>query len=290
VPEPLPICYLNGAYLPLREARISPLDRGFLYADGAYELMPVYGGRPFRFREHCARLTRSLNELAMQDPLSAGDWREMIATLIERNGRGDQYIYWQVTRGAEWGRNHAPLPDVPRTVFAFCAPFPPPSPETLERGISCITAADTRWARCDIKSVALLANVLLRQLAVDAAAGETILLRNGELTEGSSSAVHVVIDGVVRTPPRTERVLPGTTRSLLEELAERIGVPHRSAPVSEEALRGAAEVWLSAATREVVAVTRLDGRPVGNGSPGPLFRRLHEELQRYKRELSGTPW
>ncbi len=291
--EPFVICYLNGEYLPLREARISPLDRGFLYSDGAYELMPVYGGRPFRFREHGARLTRSLGELGMKDPLTASAWRTMIATLIERNGLGgasDSYVYWQVTRGAEWGRNHAPLPVVPRTVFAFCAPFPVTPPEVLERGIACITAADTRWARCDIKSVSLLANVLLRQLSVDAGAAETILLRNGELTEAAAAAVHVVVDGVVRTPPRTERVLPGTTRTLLEELAARIGLACESARVSEEALRGAQEVWLSAATREVVAVTRLDGRPVGGGSPGPVFRRLHAELQRYKQERAGEPW
>lgn len=289
--EPLPICYLNGEYLPLREARISPLDRGFLYSDGVYELMPVYAGRPFRFREHSARLTRSLTEIRMEDPLSASQWREVIATLIERNPcAGDCYLYWQVTRGAEWGRNHAPLPAVPRTVFAFCAPFPPIAPQVLEHGVSCITAADTRWARCDIKAVALLANVLLRQLAVDAKAAETILLRNGELTEASSAAVHVVIDGVVRTPPRTERVLPGTTRTMLEELADRIGVPFESGRVSETALREAQEVWLSAATREVLPVTQLDGRPIGTGSPGPLFRRLHAQLQRYKQELAGKPW
>jgi D-alanine transaminase len=296
VAEPFPICYLNGAYVPLGEARISPLDRGFLYSDGAYELMPVYGGRPFRFAEHCARLARSLHELRMDDPLSPSGWRQMMATLIERNAahpaqrHRDLYIYWQVTRGAEWGRNHAPLPDVPRTVFAFCAPFPQTPPEVLERGLTCITTADTRWARCDIKSVALLPNVLLRQLAVDAGASETILLRNGELTEASAAAVHVVIDGVLRTPPRTERVLPGTTRTLLEELAERVGLRYRSTSVSEDELRGAAEVWLSAATREVAPVTRLDGRAVGNGAPGPVWRRMYDELQRYKRESGGQPW
>jgi D-alanine transaminase len=292
VPEPLPICYLNGAYLPLREARISPLDRGFLYSDGAYELMPVYGGRPFRFRDHWARLTRSLREIRMEDPLRESEWRELIATLIARNSSypGDTYIYWQVTRGAEWGRNHAPLPDIPRTVFAFCAPFPATASEVIERGVTCITSADTRWARCDIKAVALLGNVLLRQLAVDAGASETILLRNGELTEASSAAVHVVIDGVLRTPPRTERLLPGTTRTMLEELAERIGIRYESARVSEQELRGAAEVWLSAATREVVAVTRLDGSPVGQGKPGPLWRRIYDELQAYKRELAGQAW
>lgn len=290
MPAPLPICYLNGTYLPLAEARITPLDRGFLYGDGAYELMPVYRGRPFRLAEHRARLSRSLAELRMEDPLGADDWRTIFATLIERNGAGDLYIYWQVTRGAEWGRNHAPLPELPRTIFAFCAPLPSTPREVLERGLACITAADTRWARRDIKSVALLANVLLRQLAVDASAAETILLERGELTEASSSAVHVVIGGEVRTPPRTERVLPGTTRSVLETLAERVRVKCRSTGVTEAELRGADEVLLSAATREIVPVTRLDGRDVGRGTPGPVWRRLYDALQEYKEELAKEPW
>ena len=287
---PLPICYLNGEYLPLAQARISPLDRGFLFGDGVYEVMPVYGGRPFRFEAHCERMARSLAAIRMADPLSRAEWRAMIATLIAHNGGGDQYVYWQVTRGAEPGRNHAPLPDVPRTVFAFCAPFPVPPPGTLENGLACITAQDTRWARCDIKSTALLANILLRQLAVDAGAAETILLRDGELTEASAAAVHVVIDGEIRTPPNSRRILPGTTRGLLEELAERAAIPHRTISVSEAELRAAEEIWLSSATREVQPVTRLDGRPVGSGKPGSLWQRMHDELQRYKRELAGQPW
>ena len=284
--EPLPICYLNGARLPLEEARISPLDRGFLYSDGVYEVMPVYGGRPFRFDAHRERLARSLNEIQMQDPHTRHEWREILGGLIEANGGGDQYVYWQVTRGAEKGRNHAPLPNIPRTVFAFCAPLPVVS----QAGAACITTEDTRWARCDIKSVSLLANVLLRQLSVDAGAVETILLRDGNLMEASSSAVHVVMGGEIRTPPRSHRILPGTTRGVMEELAARAGIPYRSTPVSETELRSAPEVWISSATREVMAVTRLDGRPVGNGEPGPLWRRLYQEFQNYKRELAGTPW
>jgi len=290
VPGPLPICYLNGEYLPLAEARITPLDRGFLYGDGAYEVMPVYGGRPFRFADHCARLARSLAELRMEDPLPGDEWRRVFATLIDRNGGGDMYLYWQVTRGAEWGRNHAPLPVVPRTIFAFCAPLPAVPPEALEHGLACVTAADTRWARRDIKSTALLANVLLRQLAVDAGAAETILLEDGELTEASASAVHVVIDGEVRTPPRAHRILPGTTRSVLELLADRVGLRHRSVRITEAELRGADEVLLSAATREIVPVTRLDGRAVGSGIPGPVWRRLYNALQAYKDELKKEPW
>ncbi|HWG00184.1 MAG TPA: D-amino acid aminotransferase [Steroidobacteraceae bacterium] len=288
--DPLPTCYLNGEYLPLGEARISPLDRGFLYGDGVYEVMPVYGGRPFRLQEHCARLTRSLGEIRMGDPYSRAQWCEIFATLIARNGGGDQYIYWQVTRGAERGRNHAPLPDITRTVFAFCAPLPVAAPAVLEKGVSCVTAEDTRWARCDIKSVALLANVLLRQLAVDANAGETILLRNGELMEASASTVHVVVDGELRTPPNSRRILPGTTRSVIEELAARTGVPFRAAAVSESQLRGAGEIWISAATREVQPVTTLDGEAVGAGRPGPLWRRVYDEFQRWKQELQHQPW
>ena len=287
---PFPTCYLNGEYLPLSEARISPLDRGFLFGDGAYEVMPVYAGRPFQLQAHCARLTRSLAELRMGDPLSHEQWRSVFATLVERGGNGDQYLYWQVTRGAELGRTHAPLPEIPRTVFAFVAPWPAVARETLEQGLTCVTAADTRWARCDIKSTALLANVLLRQLAVDADAAETILLRDGQLTDASASAVHVVIDGEVRTPPNSHAILPSTTRTVVEELAARAGVPWRAAPVSVRELRGAAEIWLSAATREVQPVTRLDGRPVGTGRPGPLWRRMDAAFQQWKAELRGQPW
>ncbi|HKD54931.1 MAG TPA: D-amino acid aminotransferase [Steroidobacteraceae bacterium] len=288
--EPLPLCYLNGACLPLAEARISPLDRGFLYADGVYEVMPVYAGRPFRFSAHLARLEDSLAGIRMADPHTPSEWRAILGSLIERNGGGDQYVYWQVTRGAERGRTHAPLPDIPRTVFAFCAPWPTPPAATLEQGLSCVTANDTRWARCDIKSVALLPNVLLRQLSVDAEAAETILLREGELTEASASAVHVVLGGEVLAPPNSHRILPGTTRSVVEELTTRAGIPWRVAPVSEAQLRAAEEVWISGATREVLPVTRLDGHAVGGGRPGPLWRRVYAELQRYKSELAGTPW
>ena len=288
--SPFPTCYLNGEYLPIGEARVSPLDRGFLFGDGVYEVMPVYGGRPFRLEAHCARLTRSLAELRMSDPLSKDQWREIFSSLIARGGGGDQYLYWQVTRGAELGRNHAPLPQVPRTVFAFSCPLPATSAAVLEKGLACVTAADTRWARCDIKSTALLANVLLRQLAVDAAAAETILLRDGQLTDASASAVHAVIAGELRTPPNSREILPSTTRAVVEELATRIGIPWRAAPVSESQLRGAEEIWISAATREVQPVTSLDGRPVGAGRPGALWSRVYGEFQRWKRELQGKPW
>jgi D-alanine transaminase len=288
--DPLPISYLNGEFVPLREARISPLDRGFLYSDGVYEVMPVYAGRPFRFEAHAERLTRSLAAIKMEDPHTRTEWRELFSTLITRNGGGDQYVYWQVTRGAEFGRNHAPLPNIPRTVFAFCAPLPVIQATTLENGVECVTAQDTRWAQCDIKSVSLLANVLLRQLAADAHAAETILLRDGELMEASASAVHVVLGGVIVSPPNSRKILPGTTRSAMEEVATRAGIEYKAAPVSEQQLRTADEIWISASTREVQSVTKLDGKPVGTGKPGPLWQRIHEHWQRYKRELAGQPW
>lgn len=290
--EPLPVCFLNGEFVPLREARISPLDRGFLYSDGCYEVTPVYGGRPFRFAQHHDRLTRSLKAIRMDDPLARAAWRDVYRELIERNEQqsADLYIYVQVTRGAEWGRNHAPLPDVPRTVFAFASPWPTGRAGWQENGLPAITATDTRWAHCDIKSVSLLANVLLRQLACDVDGSEAILLRDGQLTDASASSVHVVIDGELRTPPNSWKLLPGTTRGVIEEIAEKAGVTWRSAPVSESELRAADEILLGAATREVQPVTLLDGKPVGTGKPGPVWRKLWDAYQRYKRELAGTPW
>jgi D-alanine transaminase len=273
--EPLPVCHLNGALLPLREARISPLDRSFLFGDGVYEVIAVHGGYAARLGANLARLKRSLAELRIRNPHSDERWSALVYELAAANGSGDLYVYLQVSRGAEFGRNHAPLPDIEPTVFGFCAPLPAAAPDLAERGVECITAQDTRWARCDIKSVALLANVLLRQQAVEAGAAETILLRAGWLTDASASAVHVVVGGEILTPPRSPLLLPGTTRGLIEELALRENMPCRSAPVSEAALRGAEEIWLSAATRGVVPVTRLDGASVGSGRPGPAWRRMH---------------
>jgi D-alanine transaminase len=273
--DPLPVCHLNGALLPLRAARISPLDRGFLFGDGVYEVIAVHGGYAARLGANLARLARSLAELRIRNPHSAARWTALVQELAAANGGGDLYVYLQVSRGAEFGRNHAPLPDIEPTVFGFCAPLPVPPADLAERGVRCITAEDTRWARCDIKSVALLANVLLRQQAVDAGAAETILLRDGWLTDASASAVHAIVGGEIRTPPLGPVLLPGTTRGLIEELAATHGIPCRSVPVSAAQLRGAEEIWLSAATRGVVPVTGLDGAAVGSGRPGPLWRRMH---------------
>jgi D-alanine transaminase len=286
---PLPVAYLNGGFLPLQEARISPLDRAFLYADGVYEVMPVYDGRIFRFREHFDRLDRSLAELRMKPVHTRDRWAEICEELVRRNGGGDMYLYVQVTRGAEYGRNHAPLPDIERTVFAFASRLPPIGAEKLERGVAAITAEDIRWARCDIKSTALLANVMLKQLAVDAGAAETILLKDGFLREGSSTTVHVVTGGEIRTPPRSHQILPGTTRDVVSELAARAGIPFRAVAVTEAEVRGADEIFIAAATFGTLPVTRLDGKPVGSGLPGPVWNRIHEQFNAYRRELAGTP-
>src|ERR1700722_9887919 len=199
--EPLPLCHLNGTVLPLREARISPLDRSFLFGDGVYEVILVRHGEARQIEANLARLAHSLRELQIRNPYSAQQWRALIEELIGVNGGGDLYVYLQVSRGADLGRKHAPLPEIEPTIFAFCTPLPPPNVQALERGIACITASDTRWARCDIKSVALLANVLLRQQALKAGAEEAILLRDGWLTDASSSSVYVVQEGEILFAP-----------------------------------------------------------------------------------------
>ncbi len=286
---PLPICYLNGEYLPLAEARVTPLDRAFLFGDAVYEVVPVYGDRPFRLREHLDRLSRSLAGIRMQPPLTHVEWSEICAELIARNGGGDQYLYMQVTRGAEFGRNHAWPEGLEPTLFAFASVLEPPSSALLEQGVSAVTAADTRWARRDIKSTALLANILLKKLSADAGAFEAVLLERGELTEGSSTTVHVVMQGAIHTPPNGHQILPGTTREVVEELAHRLGLVSRSVRVSEAQLRGADEIWLAFSTRGLLPVTRLDGRAVGGGTPGPLFKRMYAAFLDYTRELAGSP-
>ncbi|MBS0394134.1 MAG: aminotransferase class IV [Proteobacteria bacterium] len=286
---PLPICWLNGEFLPLAEARISPLDRGFLFADAVYEVVPVYAGRPFLFVEHIARLERSLGEVRMAAPMARAAWAALLTELVARNGGGDMYLYLHVSRGADEGRNHALNPALAPTVFLMAAPLPATDPAVLENGVAAVTLADQRWARCDIKSTALLANVLAKSAAADAGATEAILLAGGRLREGSSSSVMVVHGGALSAPPYGPEILPGTTRELALRLCTRAGIPVRIEPVSEAALRGADEILLGFATRGILAVTRLDGTPVGSGRPGPVARRLQELFAAYRAELAGTP-
>jgi D-alanine transaminase len=286
---PLSICFLNGDFLPLAQARVSPLDRAFLFGDAVYEVVPVYGSRLFRLREHLDRLNRSLAGIRMPPPLSHTEWAQLCQDLIARNSARDAYLYLQVTRGAEVGRNHAWSEDLKPTLFAYLTALEPLPPSFLETGVSAVTAADTRWARRDIKSTALLANILLKKLSADAGAFETIMLEDGELTEGSSTTVHVVKDGVIHTPPNGHHILPGTTRDVVTELAARLNVRVESIRVSEAELRAADEIWLAFSTRGVLPVTMLDGVAVGTGKPGPLFKRMSAAFDDYVRELAGSP-
>jgi D-alanine transaminase len=272
---PLPLVWLDGRLLPFAEARISPLDRGFLFGDAVYEVLPVYGGRAYRFDAHLERLNRSLSEIRMRPVLDRAGWLTALSALVHGNGGGDLLLYVQVTRGVELERNHVPRPDVRPTVLAFVSPLPKISAQLIECGTAAVTAADTRWARCDIKTTSLLANVLLRWQAADAGTTEAVLLREGWLTEGSTSSVHVVRSDCLLTPPQSHAILPGTTRGVLLDLAAREGIVSERRPVSEAELRGADEVMLASAGGGVRAVTALDGRPVGSGRPGPMFRRLH---------------
>ena len=286
---PLPLCYLNGAYVPLKEASVSPFDRAFLFGDAVYEVVPVYQSRPFRLRQHLDRLNRSLVGIRMQPAMTHGDWAHLCQELISRNSAVDGHLYMQVSRGAEFGRNHAWPEGLKPTVFAYCTELAPLAPSLVEKGVAAITAPETRWARRDIKATALLANILLKKMAADAGAFETILLENGYLTEGSSTTVHVIKNGVIHTPPNSQRILPGTTRDVVTELADLLSIPNSSAPISEAALRDADEIWLAFSSRGVLPVTKLDGAPVGGGVPGPLFERIYLAFANYIRELAKAP-
>jgi D-alanine transaminase len=286
--EPFPTCFLDGHWLPLREACVSPLDRGFLFADGVYEVVPVLHGRPFRLAEHLARLARSCAEIRLADPHTRAQWLGIVEGLTKAAGQPDLLVYLQVTRGAEDGRNHLFPADAKPTVFGFASPFPQPSAAVLERGISLVCFEDTRWARCDIKSVALLANVLLRQEAKERGADEALLVRGERVLEGSSSSVFVVRAGVVATPPDGPEILPGTTRDAILELCA--GNPRSDVrPVTRNELQAADEVWIASAGRGLLPVCRIDDRPVGSGRPGPLWLELDARLRRHLAEIAATP-
>ncbi len=274
--------YLNGRYAPLAELQVSVLDRGFLFGDGVYELVPVYGYQPFRLHEHLRRLAASLAAVGIPDPLSPEDWLAMAQAIIARQSFADQSLYIQVTRGPAWPRNHAFPARMEPTVFAYAEPLLPPPPEQVERGIAAITAEDIRWRRCNVKGCSMLANVLLKQMAADAGAAEVIMLREGELIEGGASNVFIVRDGVILTPPPSERMLTGITYDVVQEIAHDHGMPLQLRTLSEAGLRSADEVWISSSSKEILAVTDLDGRPVGNGLPGPIYRRMYDYYQAFK--------
>lgn len=275
------IVYLNGTLLPLEAAQISVMDRGFLFGDGVYEVIPVYDRQPFRLHEHLARLQESLDGIRLANPHNLAEWESLIAQIIASAEWQDQGVYLQVTRGP--GPRDHPFPKIVQpTVFILPMPLSPPSAESVEHGVSAITATDNRWLRCNLKVTSLLPNVLLRQLSVDADCAETVLIRDGQLIEGSASSVFIVQSGVLLAPPKSNLMLPGITYDVVLELAQAEGLQYAIRPISEAELRSADEIWITSSTKEVMAITRLDGQAVGSGQPGPLFRRMHAHYQTFK--------
>jgi D-alanine transaminase len=278
------IAHFNGKLLPLAEIHISPLDRGFIFGDGVYEVIPVYEGMALGAREHFERLQRSMDEIGLKNPHTVEGWIKLMEELLAHHP-GNQSVYIQVTRGAPQKRDHVIPKDLQPTVFMMCYPLASPSREMIENGVACVTAPDFRWEKCHIKSTSLLGNVLARQISADAGATETIMLRNGMVTEASASNVFVVKAGVVAAPPRDNLILLGITYDLLVKLSEEGEVRLEIRPIPEAELRNADEIWLSSSTKEVLAVTTLDGKPVGTGKPGPAFRRMHALFQDHKARL-----
>jgi D-alanine transaminase len=287
VAEPLNICYLNGAYVPLREARVSPLDRAFLFADSVYEVLPAIDGRLFRFREHFDRLARSLAAVRIRSPHSHDEWLHLLEELVRRNGSVDQYLYVQVTRGSEYGRNHIFPTGSSPTVFAMCSPLPQWTDAQRENGFVAITLEDFRWGRCDIKSTALLANVLMKQEAAERGANEAIIVRDGEVLEGASTSILVLREGVLATPPNSNRLLPGTTRDVALELAAGL-FKVQIRPIAVGELFRADEVWMAAATRDVLPITRIDGLTIGSGRPGAGWKQMADAFVQYRERIART--
>ncbi|XZG70814.1 D-amino acid aminotransferase [Chitinibacteraceae bacterium HSL-7] len=273
------LAFLDGRYAPLAELSIPVLDRGFLFGDGAYEMIPVYGRTPFRLDDHLTRLDRTLAAIGIANPYDLAAWHTVIARIIDAQTYDNQSIYLQVTRGAAWPRNHAfPRGGTP-TTLVFADRLDPPPAELVEHGVSAITLPDIRWGRCDLKVTSLLANVLAKQAAVDAGCAETIMLRDGWLTEGAASNLFIVADGVILTPPPSHQMLTGITYDVVLELAGQHALPLQQRAVSEQELRTASEIWLTSSSKEILAIVTLDGAMVGNGQPGPIYRKMYAFYQ-----------
>ncbi|MDB5922117.1 MAG: class aminotransferase [Betaproteobacteria bacterium] len=278
------IVYLNGEFMPLEDARIPVLDRGFIFGDGVYEVIPVYSRHPFRLPEHLARFSRSHDAIGLDYPMTDAEWTRLVRDLITRNGSEDQSIYLQVTRGVA-KRDHAFPKGVKPTVFGMSSPLTTPTRDAIEHGVATVSALDYRWQKCDVKSTSLLANCMLRQVAADAGATEVVMFRDGFLTEGSSSNVFIVQRGTILAPPKNNLVLPGITYDVVLELAQTNGLTHQVRPITENEVRTADEIWVTSSTKEVLAVATLDAKPVGNGKPGAAFRRMHQLYQDFKRTV-----
>ena len=276
--------YLNGQFMPLAEAKVPVLDRGFVFGDGVYELVPVYSGKPFRLDDHLRRLQSSLDGIRLQNPHGVETWRALILRLIESQDFADQSIYIQVTRGVA-PRDHAFPLNVSPSVFMFVQPLVPASAEQKAAGVCAVTAADNRWLRCDIKAISLLANILLRQQAVDADCAETVMLRDGFLTEGAASNIFMVKQGVLLAPPPSNLMLTGVTYDVVLELAAANGIPHEIRGISAAEVRAADELWMTSSTKEIMPIVKLDGVAVGAGVPGPMARQMDALYQTFKQQV-----
>ncbi len=287
--------YLNGKFMPLEEAYIPVLDRGFIFGDGVYEVIPVYSKHTFRVSEHLKRLQSSLDGIRLSNPHNEAEWTKLITELIAGNAGDDQYLYLHITRGVA-KRDHAfPQPPVQPTVFMMSSPLLPPASELLAKGVSAVTAEDNRWLRCDIKAISLLPNVLLRQQAVDAGCAETLLIRKGNdstgdfMTEGAASNIFLVKNGTLLAPPKDNLMLPGITYDVVLEIAAANKIPYQVRKIAKSEVFDADELLLTSSTKEVLPITTLDGKPVGTGRPGAMFTRMHSLYQNFKREVMRLP-
>lgn len=279
------VVYLNGEYLPLEEAKISVLDRGFLFADGVYEVIPAYGGRLLRLQEHMDRLQTNLDAIRLANPLLAEEWNNIFERLLKDNPSEDQSVYLQVTRGVAAKRNHGFPDEVTQTVFIMVNELQAVNKEELRPGVSAITLDDIRWKACNIKSISLLGNILLRQQAHDNNAAEAILINDGNAVEGAASNVFIVKDNVIITPPTSFCLLPGVTRDLILELAKKHHFKYQVRDIVEDELFSADEIWLTSSTKEILPVVELNAKPVANGQSGPMWERMIDVYQTYKTEL-----
>lgn len=278
------LVYLNGEYLPLDEAKVSVLDRGFIFGDGVYEVIPSYGSKALRFKHHMERLQNSLDAVRIKNPLSNIQWQEIIDKLIAATDSQDQYIYLHITRGVA-SRDHRFPDETKPTVFVMSSILQPVDPELLKTGVTAVTLDDIRWKYCNIKAIALLPNILLRQQAVDKGAVEAILIRDGNMTEGAASNAFIVIDGVIKTPPKDQKLLPGITRDLVVELAKTNNILIEETVISEKEFLSADEIWLTSSTKEILPVTQINEKKVGNGKPGPVWQDMFQKYQDYKETL-----
>lgn len=279
------LAYLNGECKPLAETQVSVMDRGFLFGDGVYEVIPVYAKKPFRLHEHLQRLRTSLSNIRITNPHSDPEWAAIIERIVASADSSDQQIYLQVTRGISPVRNHAFPPAATPTVLVMSDPLVPPDAALLASGVTAVSAIDFRWLRCDIKATSLLANCLLRQLAVDAGCAETVLFRDGILTEGAASNIFVIKDRTLLAPRKSHLMLPGITYDVVLEIVSQHGIPCTVRDISEAEVRGADELLMTSSTREVLPIVALDGHPVADGKPGPLGKKLAAHYQEFKRTV-----